>query len=149
MLRPTYIARPLRLLAVLTCALVLGGVAVAVAREHVGTRQVAASNHKVLRSFHMKGTVGGLYPGARKVMLVRVRNRANARVRATNFRARVVRAPAGCPRWMVLARPITKGVWIHPRRLAMIRIRVLMKRAAPDACQGGRFLLKLTGRART
>ena len=83
----------------------------------------------------------GLYPGARKRMRVTIRNPFPYAIDVTSVTAKASHPIPGCSGSMVRVRRYRRVVRIEARRLAVVRVRIRLRRAAPDACQGVRFPL--------
>jgi hypothetical protein len=137
------VTRTARLRSLLALLAAVGVVLAAVTTEMERTRAAGAtSSHRLT----LRGSARGLYPGAERWVRIVVRNRTDRDVRLLRLSRRVTDAPAGCP---------TRALWIgRPRSLpviaaggrARIRVRVRMRRSAPDACQGAVFRVRFRAR---
>lgn len=92
-------------------------------------------------SLAVRGGVHGLSPGSRTRMPVTVRNRTHAPLELRRIVVRVAPASPRCPaRYLVVRR--FRGERIVPARgTVRVRLKVRLRRSAPDACQGRRFPL--------
>ena len=122
----------------------LAGIAVASAGPNRG---VAGSDATRPMSFRVRGHVTGLYPGARKQMRVTIRNPFPYAIEVTLVKAYADDPVPGCSGSMVRVRRYRQAVRIDAGRLAVLRVRIRMRRATPDACQGVRFPLTFHARA--
>jgi hypothetical protein len=131
--------RPL-LAAAVSLAVVLGLAAVVpAARQRGPTRRGPA--------LVLRGSVAGLYPGARLPLRVRIRNRQPFAVRVLAVRARVSgRGRRGCARSNVAVSPRPLRLRVPARRARTALLRVTMRRGAPDACKGAVFRLAFSAR---
>lgn len=89
-----------------------------------------------------RGHATGLYPGARLRMRVRIRNPYDHAVRITSLKTRVGRGAPGCRGSWVRVRKLRREAVIPALASRRVRLRVRMRRGAPDACQGARFPLR-------
>ena len=87
------------------------------------------------------GSVGGLYPGHRVKLRVKYRNPHSFPIVIDSVKVRA-RGTVGCP-----ARHLMRPRAPHPRlpshSLVASKIKVGMRRSAPDACQGVRFSVRV------
>jgi hypothetical protein len=85
------------------------------------------------------GSVGGLYPGHRVKLRVKYRNPYSFPIAIDSVKVRA-RGTLGCP-----ARQLMRPKTPHPRlpahSIVASKIKVGMRKSAPDACQGVRFAL--------
>jgi hypothetical protein len=98
------------------------------------------------------GQANGFYPGRHQPVWVRVRNPFGHRARVRWIRTRVADAGPACAGDNLVARPsrglreLANGKWRHVRIPAhgwrRVRVRTMMRRRAPDACQGATFPLR-------
>ncbi len=113
-----------------------------------GARQrhhATASAASVLRA---SGHVRGLYPGARKGLHVKLRNRSSRWVIVRAIRADVKNGAPGCSRDNLSTQPKELAYpRVPPRKTRRIGLRIRMWPGAPDACQGVRFPLRFIVRA--
>jgi hypothetical protein len=97
---------------------------------------------------HAGGRVKRLYPGAAKALRVRVRNASPRTVWLRSIKTRVGDAGPGCSRsHLEVRRKHRAHLRIRPDSRRIVRLRVLMRRSAPDACQGARWPLRFRVRA--
>ena len=87
------------------------------------------------------GSVGGLYPGHRVKLRVRYRNPYSFPIRIYKVKVRA-RGTAQCPA-RHLMRPKTPRLRLPSHSSVASKIRVGMRRSAPDACQGVRFAVRV------
>jgi hypothetical protein len=106
--------------------------------------RVAPSAHAALRA---SGHVRGLYPGAVTWMRVTVRNVTKVRLRVTELRATVGTPNDGCLSSMLRVRPLRSQPVVAAHGSIKVRVRVRLRRIAPDACQGVRFPLTFSAKA--
>jgi hypothetical protein len=92
-------------------------------------------------SLSLRGRIGGLYPGRRVVLSIRIRNTGSVAVTLTRIRTRVRDASAACGASNLRVRRFQGHRWIPARGLARVRVQVRMSPDAADACQGVRFPL--------
>jgi hypothetical protein len=99
-------------------------------------------------ALRISGHVRGLYPGARKGIHLKVRNRTSHWAVVRAIRADVRRGSAGCsPDSLSSAPKDLSHPRIRPRKTRRVGVRIRMWPAAPDACQGVRFPLRYRVRA--
>lgn len=130
------------LAAALTLAVVLG----------ISSAAPAADEGAAVRrgpALALRGSVAGLYPGARRPLRVRIRNRRPFPVRVLALRARVVGGGRrGCTRKYLVVAPRRLRLRVPPRRARSVLLRVTMRRSAPDACKRAVFRLAFSARGR-
>lgn len=134
----------IRLLVAVLAFVSLAGIAVASAGPN-GDGTGSDTTHPV--SLRVRGHVTGLYPGARKRMRVTIRNPFPYAIEVTLVKAKAADPVPGCSGSMVRVRRYRRATAIDAGRLAVVRVRVRLLRAAPDACQGVRFPLTFRARA--
>ncbi len=94
------------------------------------------------------GHVRGLYPGARKGLHVKLRNRSSRWVIVRAIRADVKNGAPGCSRDNLSTQPKELAYpLVPPRKTRRIGLRIRMWPGAPDACQGVKFPLRFIVRA--
>jgi hypothetical protein len=103
-------------------------------------------------AFHMRARAGGLYPGARRPLRLRIRNPNRFAIKVTEVRVRIrpdLRRPRCYPRRYLRATVLRKPVRVPARSIRRTRTRlaIKMRRRAPDACQRAVFPLSLKGKA--
>jgi hypothetical protein len=129
-------------LALASVAAAYGALGGARGRSH---RTDARSAGSALRA---TGHVDGLYPGARKGLHVRLRNRSGRWVTVRAIRADVKDGARGCPRDNLWTQTKELANFrVPPRETRRVGIQVRMWPRAPDACQGVRFPLRFVVRA--
>jgi hypothetical protein len=95
----------------------------------------------------LSGHVAGLYPGATRLLSVKIRNPYKRRMRIVSLRARVRGPRRACTKWNLDVRPFRGWLVIPPRRTRIARLRVRMPSTAAQECCGARFPLVFTARA--
>lgn len=98
-------------------------------------------------SFHLSGSVDGLYPGARRSMKVTIRNPFARTMRLLSVQADVARARRGCGGRNVEVRPFRRGLSIPAHRRAVVRLFVRMAVTAQEPCRRARFPIRFRARA--
>jgi hypothetical protein len=98
------------------------------------------------------GHVSGLYPGLHEPVWVHVRNPFARRARVRWVRTWIRDAGRDCPGAYLVPRrsrglrQLASGRWRHvlvpPQQTRRVRVRMRMRRDAPDACQGVSFPLR-------
>jgi hypothetical protein len=108
-----------------------------------------AAKHPISRpALRISGTVRGLYPGARRVLRLSVRNTRGFPVRVVSLKVRVGNASRACRRRQVRIARVRRSFVVRAHRSRRITVRVTMLRTAPDACQGAVFPLRFKARGR-
>lgn len=95
----------------------------------------------------LSGHVGGLYPGARMRLRVRLRSRLPFAVKVRSIRARIGDAGSGCSRGNLRVRSYRGHMRIPPHGSKRAALRIEMSSGAPVACQGARFPVRFKARA--
>jgi hypothetical protein len=93
-------------------------------------------------AIRIRGHVTQLYPGVTAILHARARNRAPRPVKLMRVKARVRSGVPGCGRRYLRTKRIHPRRIISPHRKRRLRIKVHLRAAAPDACQGVRFRLR-------
>jgi hypothetical protein len=88
----------------------------------------------------------GLYPGLKRPVRVRVRNRSDNRLTLRSVRPRMRKSGSGCARYVTLERRRFHRL-LPPRSTRRIKLRIAMDRTTPDACQGVKLPVRLRARA--
>jgi hypothetical protein len=129
--------------------LVGGGVTYAALAGGHGIRPlgIAAGHHRA-HKIGVRGHLTGLYPGVRMPLPARVKNRYPFAVKVRSIRTRVRRASPGCPRRAVKVRRYRGHVRVRAHRARRVGLRIRMRPATPDACQGTTFQLRFKARVR-
>ena len=118
------------------------------AEERHPEREKAATHFERGGVLHAGGRVKRLYPGAAKALRVRVRNASRRTVWLRSIKTRVGSAGPGCSRaHLKIRRKQRAHLRIRPYSRRIVQLRVLMRRSAPDACQGARWPLRFRVRA--
>jgi hypothetical protein len=99
------------------------------------------------RSFRVRGSVRGLYPGLAKTIRARASNPFAFSIELRRVTVTVRRPAPGCPAETVRVHPWRGAVGISQGATRHIPLRVRMVPSAPDACQGARYPLVYSGRA--
>ncbi len=102
--------------------------------------------HRKAVQFRVSGSVSGLFPGARRLMNVKVRNPYRRPLLVLSLSAQVRRARRLCTGSNVDVRPFRGRVPIRPRRTRVIRLRVEMQPTVAEECKGARFPLRFRAR---
>ena len=113
----------------------------AVAPAVPGGQALAPTVLKPDAALRISGHVRGLFPGAKVWMPVRVRSVTGVSIRLTGLRATVGAPSVDCPSSMLRVRPLREQPVVAARRTLHVRLRVRLRRIAPEACQGVRFPL--------
>ena len=102
------------------------------------------------KAFGITAKAGGLYPGAKRPLRVRVKNPYgfSIRVKKITFKAKVDTAHASCParsylRFGLFGKPMK----IRTKSSRTRRLVIWLTKRAPNACKGAVFNLKLKGTA--
>ncbi len=117
-------------------------VGVALASPFAGTADAAGPRGP---AFRIRGHVAALYPGATTRMTVRVRNLEAFRIVVRTVTATVERPSPGCPAGAVKVKPWKSRVKVAPGGVVRLRMRVRMRRDAPNACLGARWPIAFAG----
>ena len=97
----------------------------------------------------LRGSVAGLYPGARLPLPVRIRNRRPFAVRVLAVQARASgRGRRGCANSNIAVSRPPLRVRVPAWRTRTAMLRVTMRRGAPDACKGAVFGLTFSARGK-
>jgi hypothetical protein len=143
-------ARKLVLLALLALAgtAALLGVRNAFARWQPASARSGSSGRVKITS----NRVTGLYPGARKQLVLTLRNRTHHRVAVRRIRIRIVSTTkAGCTASnsnLAIHQPSSQGRRLRPGGRRRITVRISMPNSVADACQGAVFRLRYTAQVR-
>jgi hypothetical protein len=93
------------------------------------------------------GSVKGLYPGSRKRLQLRVRNRLAVRMKLTSLTVSVRDGRWNCRGANVRVQRFWGRLFLPPRRRRVVSLVVSMPKTAPDPCQGAVFRLVFRTRA--
>jgi hypothetical protein len=112
------------------------------------TRETLASTG----SFHMRAKAGGLFPGARRPLRLRIRNPSRFAIKVTKVRVQIRRdlsRPRCYPRRYLRATRLREPVRVpaESMRRTRTRLEIRMKVSAPDACQHAVFPLRIRAKA--
>jgi hypothetical protein len=99
-----------------------------------------------LVGFHLSGSVGGLYPGARKYMAVKIRNPYKRALRVVSIDVDVRRARRLCTGSNLDIRPFRGRLTIRARRTRTLKLLVGMEPTVAEECKGARFPLRFRAR---
>jgi hypothetical protein len=113
----------------------------------VGLSNEPPSSRTSNPTFRIRGAVKGMYPGRVRKLRLRIRNPLDRAIRVRSIRARVRRPHRGCPAKAITIRRWRGHLRIRPHRGRTVRVKVKMKRRAPNACQGARFPIRYRGTA--
>jgi hypothetical protein len=110
-----------------------------------GDMKAAASSKPKLK---IRGSVRGLYPGARKSLILKVKNRQRYPLRVKSLKVKVGRSnKRGCARrWIRPKRRVRVSLLVPARTRAFVSYPIKMRRRAPNACQGARWKLRFKGK---
>ena len=92
----------------------------------------------------LSGHLNAMYPSRHAKLRVHVRNRLRSGIVVHRIHARVYRGigPNGrCPASMLVVRDWRGSRHVQPGRARIFRLRVVMRKRAPDRCQGTRWKL--------
>jgi hypothetical protein len=143
-------ARKLVLLALLACAgaATLFGVRDAFA----GWRSASARSSSSGRVRITSNRVTGLYPGARKQLLLTLRNTTHRRLAVRRIRIRnVSTTKAGCAASasnLAIPQPAHRTLHIRPGGQRRVTVPISMPNSVADACQGAVFKLRYSAQTR-
>jgi hypothetical protein len=129
----------MRIAAIAASLLTLVGLLAAVPASGGGQRSAV--------KFRLAGSVGGLYPGARRLMRVKIHNPYRRPIRVVSVTAKVKGGARYCTGANVDVRPFRGRVVIPRRRSRVVRLRVQMQPTAAQECSGARFPLLFRARA--
>jgi hypothetical protein len=93
------------------------------------------------------GSIKGLYPGARKRLRLKIRNRLGVRMKLTSLTVAVRDGKWNCRGANVRIGRFRDRLLLPPRRRRAITLVVSMPKTAPDPCQGAVFRLAFKARA--
>jgi hypothetical protein len=97
--------------------------------------------------FTLRGHVRGLYPGARRRLVVVVHNRGRRPLRVRSITARVRSANRACGARNLRVSPFRGRLLVRGRQSRRVAVTVWMLPESPAACQGAVFPLVFRGRA--
>ncbi|HEX8744426.1 MAG TPA: hypothetical protein VF712_14955 [Thermoleophilaceae bacterium] len=111
----------------------------------------AAAKKKRTPALSVRGSASRLYPGATVSLPLMVRNRTRFPLALQKLRVKVRNARTGCPASMLEVQPIKTRAKVRRGRSVVVKVRVTLSRAAPDACQNAKFPLtyRVRGTARS
>ena len=117
--------------------------------EGAETLEAAHAADRRAAAFKVRGRVTGLSPGARAVMRLRITNPNSFSIRVGSLEVRALDSDhSGCgKRWMKLQRRLDLSLKVPKRGRASAYYPVQLSKNAPDACQGGRWPLRIKGTA--
>jgi len=118
----------------------LGGLASAVALTVLVTFPAAA----IAAPLRLSAQLGELYPGVATPIRVGIDNRSGRTARLRWIRVRPAAGVPGCPAGNVASTAASMRLRIGGGRSRSVRVPVKLRATAPDACQGARFLLRLS-----
>ncbi len=123
-------------------AAVVAALIVAAAVSALDSRQ-----RRVAGGFTLAGHVSGLYPGARRRLVIVVRNRGRRALRVRSVTTRVRDASAACSGRNLHVSRFHGRLRLAGRASRRIAVRVWMLPESPAACQEAVFPLVFRGRA--
>jgi hypothetical protein len=102
--------------------------------------------------FYMRARAGGLFPGARRPLRLRIRNPNRFAIKVTNVRVQIrrdLRRPRCYPRRYLRTTRLREPVRVPANsfRRTRTRLEIRMRSSAPDACKRAVFPLRLKGKA--
>jgi hypothetical protein len=137
----------MRRLVLIAAAVALFGGAVFAYASHRSSSSGAYQSAPVFgKKVGVYAHVGGLYPGAKKPLRVEIVNPRHGRVTVTRLRIRAHRPNPGCPASVLKFTSPSRPVHIRPQTVRTVKVPVRMRPSAPDACQGGKFRLRVHSR---
>jgi hypothetical protein len=100
----------------------------------------------------MRARAGGLFPGAKRPLRLRIRNPNRFAIKVTKVRVRIrrdLKHPGCYPRRYLRATRLREPVRVSAKniRRTRTRLKIRMRMSAPDACQRAVFPLRLKGKA--
>jgi hypothetical protein len=123
-------------------------------RAHLGASALAAApgspdsgQVRAGRAFTLTGSVGGLYPGASRRLVIVVRNRDRTSLRVRSITTRVRDAKPGCRAGNLRVSAFRGRLRVGAGRSRRVAVRARMPSDSPSACQGAVFPLVFRGRA--
>ena len=99
------------------------------------------------RAFRVSGRVKGLHPGARVRMRAKIQNTSRSAIIVTSIVVKVGNPSNRCRGTNVHIKPFRGGAHVGAGQMSSVRLRVRMRRSAPDACQDVRFPLTFSAKA--
>ncbi|MDX6490453.1 MAG: hypothetical protein QOD43_698 [Gaiellaceae bacterium] len=93
------------------------------------------------------GSIKGLYPGARKRLRLKIRNRLGVRMKLTSLTVLVRDGRWNCRGANVRVGRFRGRLLLPPRRRRAVTLVVSMPKTAPDPCQGAVFRLVFRAKA--
>ena len=120
------------------------------AMQMIASRDFALSGaRRPTTSFTVRGSVKGLYPGARKRLTLKIKNPQRYPIKVKVLEVKVRKSyKRGCTRrWVKPKRRVKISMRVPARSRARVAYPVKMPKRAPNACQGARWKLKFTGGA--
>jgi hypothetical protein len=129
-------------LAVIVAVVVLGVVHV---RPHSYGFRPAALH---AGTFKIAGSIGGLYPGDKASLLLKVTNPQRYAIVITSISTAVSSARPGCASSNLTVAPFAGKLRVRARAAAQVAVEATMLHAAPNACQGAVFHLSYHGLGR-
>jgi hypothetical protein len=118
------------------------GVVLVVAANAFAARRTPSPQPVRRAGLVVRGSVDGLYPGARRRLVVVVRNRLPMRLRIVGLRVRVGDAGRACRARNLHIGLLRTHASVAARGVVKVRLRATLRRSAPDSCQGARFPLR-------
>jgi hypothetical protein len=96
----------------------------------------------------VSGGVGGLYPGAVRVLRLKVRNSRGFPIRVVSLKVAVRNGSPTCSRSQLRVARLRRSFVVRARRTRRVPLRVTMLRSAPDGCKGAVFPLRFKAAGR-
>jgi hypothetical protein len=127
--------------------LALAGLLALVVSAGASGRRPADAYTADTAGFVISGSARGLYPGARRTLVIRVGNRKPVAIRVVSLRVNVLAARNGCAAANVRVGRFRRTLTVRARGSGFLVLPISMLRRAPDSCQGAVFPLVFTGKA--
>jgi hypothetical protein len=121
--------------------------AVALHGEGVSWRPAAASVQSTSAAFKISGKLKGLYPGAKRGLVLVVHNPQTFAIVVTSITTTIASPSAGCQASNLVVGAFSGQLTVAAGGSAKASVPVLMQHGAPDACQGAVFPLTYSGLA--
>ena len=135
----------------LLCCALAGSLTIpqAIAFMSAESRTAPASSSVTKPAFTVKGNVKGLFPGSKKPLALKLRNRSRYPIKVKLLTIRVAKPQVpGCKRsWLKVRKLVRTRIKLKRNRRASVTIGVKLAKEATDKCQRARWNLKYRGRA--
>jgi hypothetical protein len=111
------------------------------------TGSLAGGHGAAPAGFTLRGHVSGLYPGARRSLVIAVHNPGRRPLRVRSISTSVRPARRGCGAENVRVARFRGRLRVGPGATRRVRVTARMPLSSPTACQGAVFPLVFQGRA--